>query len=989
MAFDAGDIQGRLTLDRTPFTRELDKAQRQAKDFSKATYTATLDADRSAFTKGINQARAAGVRFSQAKYAAKLSADRHELTAALKKAAEDVKRFNRSSQGAGTNIGVNEAEFRDSMKRLTTMSRSTGIQVANNFRSPMRKIKWPAIFAAITAAAIAVPPALLGVAGAAGALVGAFVAPIKALTQFNKAADAVAEGSSNAAEQVAKFNGMAAKLTPEGRNFVAQAMEMRDEMSAFGKAMQTSVLPGFTSMLTGLEDAAPAITRGSAAVGAAVSDVAAATGELFRSTKFQGQLEQAFENSVPVVRSLGMFVRDLFRDMTTFTASTRSLGLGLSGMLDNVSDGFTRFFDSLIPYSDDLGSSFDSLGGIVGDLLGALGRFSGIIASGFGSGLGVMRDALNSIYDAAMGLLSGAMPGLTTAFSGVASAVGGVASVLAPLAPLLGSVTGFLAPFAVALKAVDMISFGRVGANFSVLKANIKGASGPIGKLKTGVGGLASAFGPLGIAAAGLGIVLSIVGDRQAKAAQAAANYRSRVQELTEAIIADNGTMGAATQASIAKTLADQGAIKAASALGISVQSVTKAVLGSDSAYKQVTGSLKEQMTALSEQGKFFKDGEIALSKQGAQLLVLSTGLESERKAAQAAAQAALELKAAENGVTTATLAHWNALNQLNSAMMASLDKNLAYREAQLQLKQATEAAATALKNEGKSSDEYKAAALSAERQTLSLIVAKGEQVKATNALLPPERQATLATKAMDKEAFRLAQTLTGPGKKAALDYVAQMSATSAKSLGARDSVNKAGEAVRKLPNGKTIKIVANTGNFWAAVRQIQAQPIVKAITFSVGPLPSLAMAMAGMGRAKGGIDEYATGGMTYKGRRVTPMSSASAGMVPANTPRIIGDNTAVRESFIPHDKSQKSRSILRQTNQMMGDPLNVNTPVAGVAVPQSGGDIAGLIAALESMDITLSVGGQVIDERVEIKVAQGTRKLMQAVRAGAGRSRG
>lgn len=987
MAFDAGDIQGRLTLDRTPFTRELDKAQRQAKDFSKAKYTATLDADRSAFTKGINLARAAGVRFSQAKYAAKLSADRHELTQALKKAADDVRRFNKSNQGAGTSIGINEGDFNAAMKRISTVSRNTGIQVANNFQSPMRKIKWPAIFAAITAGAIAVPPALVGVGGAVAALAGAFIAPIKALTQFNKAADAVAEGSEQAAQQVAKYNAMLAKLTPEGRAFVTQAQGMRDEMGAFSKTMQREVLPGFTNMLSGLESAAPAITRGAGEVGRAVGEVAAATGELFRSTQFQGQLEQAFSNSVPVVRSLGMFVRNLFRDITTFTARTRTLGIGLSGMLDNVSDGFTRFFDVLAPFSSTLGQSFEGLGGIVEDLFAALGRFSGILSTGFGPGLSILRDALDSIYDVANNLLAGAMPGLTTAFSAVGSAVGGVASVLAPLAPLLGTITGALAPFAVALKAIDLVTFGKVGAGLSGLKGSIKAADGPMNKLKTAAKGLGGALGPVGIAAVALGGFLTLLGRAQAHAAEQASLHRQRVQELTQTIAEDGGAIGNATKATIAKSLADSRASGIAAEFGYSLTQVSSAAMGNQKAFDALVPAMDRRIAAMLADIDSLSAWEGAAGQQVRALQTLRTGITTNNAALKAAQQAALEMKAAENGVTTATLQHWNALNQLNSALLSSVDKNLAYREAQLQTRQATEAATEALKTGKKGSVEYTQAMFSQERAILSQITAKGEQVKATNALLPPERQAALATKAMQQEAFRLAQTMSGPGTKSLNEYIGRMSATDAQALGAKDSINSAGQAVRTLPNGKTIRIQAATGSFWDAIRAIQNTPISKVISILPGPISGVMGVLNSIaGQAQGGINQYATGGMTFKGRRVTQMSARSASMVTPGTPRLIGDNYATRESFIPHDKSRRSQSLLIETNRMMGDPLGVNAPVA-VAQPVQD-TTAAVQRALEGLEVNLYVGDEAIRETVRVEVTQSTRSIMRAVKAGAGRSR-
>jgi len=936
-SFNAGDIEATLKLNRVPFQRDLDKALKQGRDFEKKEFTAALDADRRAFTKAINSARAAGVRFSQAKYDAKLGVDRTALGSALKMAQAQVRRFNQA-RGQAT-VGVDSEGLVKELKKIDRLTHDAGITVANNFRSPWRRFKWPAIFAAITAGAVAVPPALLGVAGAVGALAGAFVGPVKAIKAFGDAQKAVAMGSPDAAEEVRKFEQAMAKLTPAGRAFVRQATSMKDELGKFGKAMQTAVLPGFTAWLKGLETAIPAITRGTAAIGRALSGVAAEAGALLRSPVFQGQMEQAFKNTVPVVRSLGRFISNLMRDMVVFTANTKSLGVGLSQMIDGMSRGFTGFFKELTPFSDTLGQSFAGLGGIVEDLFTALGRFSGILSTGLAPGLEILRSALSSIYDVVNNLVAGAMPGLTTAWAAFGSVIGGVATVLAPIAGLLGGAIGALAPFALALAAVNKITFGAVGGQFNILKSNIDATTGKVGKAKTAFRGLATiGLGPLGLAAVALGAILTVLGQRQAEAAERAAEHRQRVSELTDAIIQDGGVIGEITRGIVAKSLAESGAAKTAREYGYSLDAVTDAATGNEKAFRKLVPAMDKKIAAQAED---LSAMDLTSTAEGLRLIKLAslrTGIVDNYNATKEATRAALEQTAAENGVTTATIAHWNALQKLNAEVLKAADANLSYRESVQRTKETQEALATLIKDGKKGTNEYTNAVHANERAIIAQAEAKRKETEAELAHLPPQQRGIEGTKAFNREALILAGSLSGPLPKSLRTIIGGMTNTELKALGAKRGINAAGQAVVRLPNGKTIVVSANTSNFWSRVNEIMRRPLYKMVSLVLGPIPSIAAAM--LGGAEGGITQFAKGGMTFNGRPVRAMAAGSATMVPPNTPRLIGDNKAVRESFIPHDNSPRSRGLLAETNRMMGNPLGVGGDGGSNARHGSGGTI-------------------------------------------------
>lgn len=58
MAYDAGSVESKLTLDRSPFQRELDQAKRDVREFTRRPYQASLRLDRTRFTDDVQAAKA-------------------------------------------------------------------------------------------------------------------------------------------------------------------------------------------------------------------------------------------------------------------------------------------------------------------------------------------------------------------------------------------------------------------------------------------------------------------------------------------------------------------------------------------------------------------------------------------------------------------------------------------------------------------------------------------------------------------------------------------------------------------------------------------------------------------------------------------------------------------------------------------------------------------------------------------------------------------
>ncbi len=199
--------------------------------------------------------------------------------------------------------------------------------------------------------------------------------------------------------------------------------------------------------------------------------------------------------------------------------------------------------------------------------------------------------------------------------------------------------------------------------------------------------------------------------------------------------------------------------------------------------------------------------------ERAANLLNLRHAIQQNAGEVAKAEQAALELAAAENGVSVATMRHYNALLTLNSELMSSIDKDLAYRQSVLSLEQAHQAASDALSGHGRASQEYRAAALQEEQAVMAVINAKYEQAVATSDATGEEGKHIEATNAAVAEALRLAKTYKDDLPPALQSYLSGMDAATLSANGATVAIDEAGDAVLRLPNGKDIKITADTSD--------------------------------------------------------------------------------------------------------------------------------------------------------------------------------
>lgn len=179
-----------------------------------------------------------------------------------------------------------------------------------------------------------------------------------------------------------------------------------------------------------------------------------------------------------------------------------------------------------------------------------------------------------------------------------------------------------------------------------------------------------------------------------------------------------------------------------------------------------------------------------------------------------------------------------------------------------------------------------------------------------------PDLVATLITQpGMDKaqlELLLLQQAVHAvPGQKT-------ISTTVPLSEEAQRKLEAVGIRVERIKDSKEIRLTALDGDFNAAVARAVA-PATKTVTIrarTVGTLGGL-----GADFAHGGIAmaAYASGGIH---RKLTPMPTGIARIVPPNTWRVVGDRLRDDEAYIPINRSLRSQQLLETTASRMGYAL-------------------------------------------------------------------
>lgn len=304
----------------------------------------------------------------------------------------------------------------------------------------------------------------------------------------------------------------------------------------------------------------------------------------------------AVDASAPAVRTLTGAVTDFAENampgMVTAVVSSQPALEGLRQLTAQTGSGLSAFFTNIASGSVAAGAGLSNLGGTVNLLLGRLGTLFANLANGSAgplNSLHVIIDQLTGGLNALTAQGSGALgflQGFTNAGAGMVTTLSGIASLISLLPPQVTQLAGSFTSVALVASKFGI----DAGKGFEGLGGKISAVQGPIAKMGTAVGGLArGAINPAFLAVSALGIGLDLLGQKQAEAAAAAAAHAQNVANLTEALRADNGALGANTAATVAKALQDKNAAANTQVFGASLGEATAAATGNADALTSVT----------------------------------------------------------------------------------------------------------------------------------------------------------------------------------------------------------------------------------------------------------------------------------------------------------------------------------------------------------------------------------------------------------------
>jgi hypothetical protein len=790
---------------------------------ARAASAATRDVDKAArdLRKALNEeedaagrVRVAEERLNEARKSGKASASQ------LAAAEEDLARAHRQHEVATDRVSAANERYIESQKKLVVESKKTSDKVDTEMSRMAKRTNTQFDALKFTAFTVGLPAAAaLGAAGVTVALAGA-------------AAGFAALGLVGVKDSLAVQNAVSSLKTRVVGDVKAMSIPLEDDF------------------IGALGDVDAAWGRIAPSVATAVAGSAPAIHEL------TGAATDLAENAMPGLVTAVQASEPALQGVRTFAGAA---GQGLGDFFANASKG-----------SEGAKQGFTVLGGTVATLESRLGTLFANLANG---STGPLR-SLDVIVDQLTGGLvdltaqgsgvMGVFQGFSTAGSGAVTVLRGILAAAAALPPQLTQMVG-------SFGAAQMIAskFGiDAGKGFEGLGEKIKKADSGTDRFKKTVGGLASGvFNPAFLGVTALTVGLDMLGEAQEKAAQKAAEHADNVRGLLQAYREDGGVVGTATKEYNSNALASKNAEANLGSFGVTMGLAKNAILGNAGAYRQLqtagdsrleqvgreagltstqVKNLQDVSHGLLANGGAYSDvkdkveqlsgtqitagraGSVAVNqltdaqKTMIEQLFNANGAVGEQIRAQRDAQDAYyKSESALTGLSEAQVRARDATVEHTQAIYDQVNASLGYRGAVLNVQQALENYNKVLKDGKSTALERSQAEFQLEQAMQQQIVAAGKAASASAQGATDKQKEAIATAAMNAETVKLAGTFSGPLPASLQQTIGKLDATSATAAGLKLGVNKLGEAVYILPNGKYIKIESSADQERARVQSL------------------------------------------------------------------------------------------------------------------------------------------------------------------------
>lgn len=611
-----------------------------------------------------------------------------------------------------------------------------------------------------------------------------------------------AEATTGGAAAVDKAREAMAKLSPEGREFVAFLARSQKGWERLQQAAQSGFLPGVQAGLDALLTREPEIGRFLNTWGRAMGHMAESTGKALSSdewAEFFGWLEQ---QAMPSITRLERIFGGTFRGLAGLLRGFTPLWYDMADGLGDLTDRFAAFGDAVASgrhqgfneFLEQVREYGPVVFGVLGDLIGAAWNLATSLAPVGGVLLEVAGGILRVIEAAPPGVIMAT----TTALIGMLAAYKGITGIAAASAAL-GTFRGKVITARGAVETAGTALMGYAGNLRTLLTPSLLAATGPMQSFQSKVTNAGTRMGISEKAAGGfagglskIGAAVPLLGTVLIGAALAQDAFSQSTDEATDAVLRGGKAADDARAAAAATTRERQ---LDNQALPEWVRNMREWIATNIDG-KATTKSLNEELTRRrAEMNEVERAQSYATEAQGRYDQAVRDHGPNSREAAEANADLARRTKdveiasiAARDGVDMATA----AITRQRDEILAGLDANLRKRRADRELADSQKAYADAIAAGGANSED--AARKLEDLETAQLRAASAAKDSAGGQKAYNDTVAEMVAKG-------------GPMSETLQGLVNGMDGAGLAAIGAKYKIDDTGRAVWALPDGRTIPI--------------------------------------------------------------------------------------------------------------------------------------------------------------------------------------
>lgn len=652
MAFDAGSIEATLTLDRDPFTRELDVARQEARDFARETYTASVGLDLTGLRSDIRDTQqqlaslgrdkaTPSIDLSTTSFQRQLDTVRTQMDSLARQRVDIT-----VSLSGGAEVLAQLTAIRDLAKEVGELSPTVRVSASGVDETLARLAEVAAAAAAVGDANVntgtsgggggdsgggalaglgmpalyagAVPPGLGAISSALNAIPAAVATAVTAFAALKIGISGVGDALKAAntpaqlAAQTAAFN----NLAPAAQQTVLAIRNLAPAFQGLQQSVQGALFTGLADQVGRVNALLPVLQSGLTADAAGLNLVARDILGVVTSSAGMAELNTIFGQTHDVLVALApaaaLFVSNLLDLAAHGSAFLNPLVAGL--------DQATLAFHNLITQAEQSGQLQAAFANLAGTVNVLLGFFTQLVAAGvqieaqIGGQVNTTLATLGRVIIAALPGLTSLVGAVLNLATGVGNALVGALTIVTPLLDGIGTafsvLPGPIGAAVVALTAFSLLS-GRMQIaltgmrlEFALLPGVFTAASAAAtrfglaagaaavgaGALRTIGSGILTAFGgPWGLVITGAVALLALFGSQSSQSAQQQQQLAQAGAAVADAIAKQNGVIDENVRQTAAKQLSDAGILSLAQQLGINLGTVTDAALGNADAYNKVT----------------------------------------------------------------------------------------------------------------------------------------------------------------------------------------------------------------------------------------------------------------------------------------------------------------------------------------------------------------------------------------------------------------